>query len=269
MSTYTVLESGTYLSLDRSASFFWTAGTVIPLDQAVRFGMPNAVAQRDAALRDRDLGQIIRRTDLEAYASSARMQKPHFPIMTNVRAWYSTVTHGLGRGSSSTTTVLALVADRVYAVPIYLEKSCHITGMMVQVTTAGAAGTIARMAIATINGRTTAGTYDAAIVYDPQTTVAVDTVGIKKFAGVDYRVPESGWYVLLLWSSGAPAVRSMIAANGIFAEEENDVADIIDVISYMYGPRAGAATNVFPASVVMTVVTVGSGPVLAVLATPG
>lgn len=72
MSTYTVLESGTYLSLDRTASFFWTAGTVIPLDTAVRFGMPGAVAQRDAALRDRDRGQVIRRSDLEAYASGRR-----------------------------------------------------------------------------------------------------------------------------------------------------------------------------------------------------
>lgn len=196
-------------------------------------------------------------------------QRPQFPLMPSVRSWYSTVTHGLGRGSSSTTTAVTLVVDRVYAVPIYLEKNAHLTGMMVQVTTAGAAATVARMALATVSGRALAGTYDATVLYAPASTVVVDTIGIKQFTGVDYRVPETGWYMLLLWSSGAPAVRAMIGANGIFCEEQNDVADIIDVISYMYGPQAGAAAGPFPATVVMTVVTIGAGPVMAVLATPG
>ena len=96
---------------------------------------------------------------------------------------------------------MTLTADEIYAIPCIISRALTIDRLYIQVTTAGAAGKIARLGVY----KDGANVYPGALVKD-YGTVAVDATGIK-YAGVDQALTK-GLYWLVIVSDGAPAIRN-------------------------------------------------------------
>lgn len=103
---------------------------------------------------------------------------------------------------SPTTGTMAMTADRVTISAYDLENETVVTNWMISVTTAGAASTFIRAALAE---RTASGTYR--IVLDLG-FVDCSTAGDKIFpSGLNVTIP-AGRYFLLTHSNGTPTVRT-------------------------------------------------------------
>jgi len=99
-----------------------------------------------------------------------------------------------------------LTANRLYYYPIYVATPITLDRIAIEVTTAGAAATKARLGIynANVNWQPTTLVLDAG-------TVAVDTTGLKAIT-ISQTLP-AGRYLLCLVSNGAPAVRDLKGGN--------------------------------------------------------
>jgi len=107
-------------------------------------------------------------------------------------------------------TTQALTANRIYVAPFILGKNLTITTIAIQVTTAGAAGTLAQVGIYS-NGSDNA---PAPLLY---TTSDLDTAstGVKTYPNQSWQLQAGTVYWLAVQGSGAPTLRAISQAMGL------------------------------------------------------
>lgn len=109
--------------------------------------------------------------------------------------------------SPEATGTLALVANTGVVTPVFVPLHTTMQNIGFNVTTAGAASTVARVALYEWNPVTKA---LGNLVADFGTT-AVDATGIRSIAANGTTI-RSGWYAWVIVSSGAPTVRTVLGS---------------------------------------------------------
>lgn len=104
------------------------------------------------------------------------------------------------------TGTLALVANTTVVTPLFVPQHTTMANVGLLVTTAGAGGVIARVALYEWNPVTRA---LGALVADFG-TITVDATGIRSLAANGATI-RSGWYAWVLVSNGTPTVRTFLA----------------------------------------------------------
>jgi hypothetical protein len=201
--TYTVPSTATYLTADGTDSRNFYAGDVIPMATAIRFGMPGAgystlpffSAEARAALA----------AELADPESASRAQV-EAAIGATTAPWrtgaiYDANWHTAG-GSMSTA---ALTANILYGMPIYLPIGAACSHIGINITVAGAAGTKARLGLATLNDDLT-----GTLVLDGG-EIAVDATGEVQTAFAP-DISGGGWHYLLLTANGTPTIPTHISS---------------------------------------------------------
>lgn len=138
----------------------------------------------------------------------------------------------------ATGTTLALTAGRVYAIPFAAEVDADIDAIGFRVTTAGAAGTLARVAYAPM------GADGLPLMADrvESATVAVSSTG-NKICSITRLSPAPRFFVLLL-SDGAPTVGA--ASSGMLTGRSMGLGNAMDYCSFVH--HVGATATDFPAT---------------------
>jgi hypothetical protein len=153
------------------------------------------------------------------------MLKPQVTFLGIRRGYY----YGSFINATALTT-LALSANILYAVPIIIQERSTWTGIAINVTSAGASGTKARLGIYSDNGSG----YPSSLVVNAG-EVTVDSTGVKELSlGSLTLIP--GVYWLSICSSGAPTVLA-VAPAGAIPILGTDLASLYLgwSISYTYG----------------------------------
>jgi hypothetical protein len=120
--------------------------------------------------------------------------------------WYGTF------DAATAFTTVTISANTLYASPFFVPEELRFDQIAINVTTAGAGGTVARVGIYKDGSTPSTQGYPANLI--PGTDVgelAVDTTGVKANA-IDVTLPP-GLYWLALVSSGAPALRGVGVAS--------------------------------------------------------
>lgn len=137
-------------------------------------------------------------------------------------------------GSFSAASSVAMVADRAYAVPFAAGVDAEIDALIFRVTTAAAAGKVAKVAIWSYGADGLPGVSLA-----ESSTIAVDSTGIKTATFTAFR-PPSRFFACIV-SDGAPTVQGWSIINGTDAMGTDSV-----LIPYSYIYHVGAASTTFP-----------------------
>ena len=103
----------------------------------------------------------------------------------------------------SASATLAMVADTLYLTPFFVARAMTIDRLAIQVTTAGAAGKIARLGIY----KNSTNIYPGDLVIDAG-TVAVDAIAVV--AATINQVLTKGLYFMAAVSDGTPEVRRWV-----------------------------------------------------------
>lgn len=99
-----------------------------------------------------------------------------------------------------TATTLALTASRLYLTPFRVPKARNADRLAFNVTVVGAGGTVARAGI----WNSDADGFPSTVAYDPGSTIAVSTLGVKEYSGAIALSAGLKWLGLV--SSGTPTV---------------------------------------------------------------
>ena len=102
----------------------------------------------------------------------------------------------------NTQSGVALVANRLWAMPLLVARALTIDRLAIHVSTAGAASTVARLGIYN-NGTNN---YPGTLLLDGG-TVAVDSTGVKELSLASSQALTKGLYWLALVLDGAPTLR--------------------------------------------------------------
>lgn len=101
----------------------------------------------------------------------------------------------------------AATATRMYLVPFWLPVAKAVDRIMVNVTVAGAAATVARLGIYGVD----VSTYEPGALLLDAGTVATDTTGAKE-ATVSYTL-AAGLFYAAVWCSGTPTLTTIASGN--------------------------------------------------------
>jgi len=135
----------------------------------------------------------------------------------------NTITHVCSSATTVSYATGTLGADWLYLVPFKYEQiNRQISGMVVDVTAAGAGGTIARMGIYSIGSDG----LPNQLLAEGNGTVSVATTGSKSISfAANINLP-SGWYYSAIISDGTPTVR---------AHNNNMHINPLNISQYHYG----------------------------------
>lgn len=135
----------------------------------------------------------------------------------------------------------AIAAGVTYYFPMVVHDPCTLDELWIEVTSAGGAGTRARLAVynADVDMQPTT------LLVGPSTELAVDSTGIKKLTGLATAAP-AGRYLLALRSDGTPTLRKyrgVLADLGLHPDLAATGPIITLNVTEAYGVWAADGTN--------------------------
>ena len=130
---------------------------------------------------------------------------------------------------------VALTADRAYAVPFVAQVDGEIDAVQFRVTTAGAAGKLAKVSVWSVGANGLPGVKLA-----ESSTIAVDSTGIKTGTFTRFRPPPRFFAALVC--DGAPVVQSF--AGGVLGSNAMGMDSSLIPIAFIH--HVGATSTTFP-----------------------
>lgn len=142
---------------------------------------------------------------------------------------------------TSTTGVLSMSADILYAMPLFVARAITIDRMTINVTTADA-GQVVRLGIYG-NGTNL---YPGALLLDAS-TVSTTATGHKEITGLSQAIPKGLYWVVAL-SDGTPIIRALGASDFLFSllgqwSSDADYANCSWSVSQAYGALPATFTG--------------------------
>ena len=177
--------------------------------------------------------------DLPAGTKRVVCAEGQLTALTSANALWSGAAHkGYGDlNVAASAGSLVLVADRAYAVPFAAGVDADIESVKFYVTVAGAASTLAKVAIFSVGADGLPG-----IKLAESADVAVDSIGIKTASFTRFRPPPR--FFVGLVSDGAPTVRAF--GSGIIMTHAMGFDGLL--IPWAYIHHVGATGRTFPAT---------------------